>query len=381
MSEQPKKSEIAELTGLRGLAALLIIINHLVLVLPCIRKTDLCYYTTQCGVFGMSLFFVLSGIVIYYNYADRLLSSPGLGIRQFLLARFARLYPLYFVFILSFFIVNLFRYPELAARHISSLPLFLAGLQSWIYGYIDGTEIVYLQAEANISWSISTEFALYFLFVPVVFVLGKLDARKALGLFAMVFVLRFVFLHVVYGLDFPGEWLDKVFPGHPDAVWAYLVYRSPIGRFFEFLSGCAIAGLYLNLQGRSPGRPWVVFSYCAWFLSAAIVVCIVFKLFSFSLWDHTMITPCVMLFCLGLPALGGRILRWRPLVFLGEVSYSAYLLHIVFVILLHYGGSNWHSITGTLIGFVVLTYVTAFLAYRYFEMPARRAIRKFFMGK
>ena len=59
------RPNIPELTGLRGLAALFIIINHLVLVLPFIKDTKLCYYTTQCGVAGMSLFFILSGIVIF----------------------------------------------------------------------------------------------------------------------------------------------------------------------------------------------------------------------------------------------------------------------------------------------------------------------------
>ena len=107
---------------------------------------------------------------------------------------------------------------------------------------------------------------------------------------------------------------------------------------------------------------------------------VLFKMFSFPLWDHTMIAPIFMLFCLGLPCLGAKLLRCRFLLFLGDVSYSAYLLHIVFVILIHYGGRNWDSIVGTLFGYVIFTYVTAYFCYRYFETSMRRIVRDFFMN-
>lgn len=42
---------------------------------------------------GMTLFFVLSGFVIHYNYHVHLRAAGGY--RQFAIARFARLYPLY----------------------------------------------------------------------------------------------------------------------------------------------------------------------------------------------------------------------------------------------------------------------------------------------
>jgi peptidoglycan/LPS O-acetylase OafA/YrhL len=45
----------------------------------------------------MSLFFVLSGFVIQYNYGPRFTADgEAKASRSFLLARFARLYPLYF---------------------------------------------------------------------------------------------------------------------------------------------------------------------------------------------------------------------------------------------------------------------------------------------
>lgn len=369
---------IPELTGLRGLAALFIIINHLVLVLPCIRKTALCYYTTQCGMAGMSLFFILSGIVICYNYAEKIRANPVPAIKAFFVARFARLYPLYIVFILGFFVWNVFRYPELLLRHVSSLPIFLAGMQSWLYGYIDGTEIIYHQQEANISWSISTEFALYFAFIPLVFLLGRTTWKKGVAVVCAAFVGRLLFIYVVYGLEWPTAWMDSLFPGHPDAAWAYLVYHSPVGRLFEFVFGCGIAMIYRHVQENGVGRRAKAASLLSWYAALMLLVMVCGKFLSFPLWDHTVITPISMLFCLGLPCLGAEFLCGKVFNFLGEVSYSAYLLHIVFVILLRYGGSNCYSIAGTLAGFVVFTYSAAYLSWKYLEVPARRALKNLF---
>src|SRR6185437_10634847 len=46
------------------------------------------------GYTGVSLFFVLSGFILAYNYLDKDLSWRG-GARFFLIARFARIYPVY----------------------------------------------------------------------------------------------------------------------------------------------------------------------------------------------------------------------------------------------------------------------------------------------
>jgi peptidoglycan/LPS O-acetylase OafA/YrhL len=84
--------KIAPLTGLRGIAAYAVLIAHAVDAsvsgrgLPHSIAVGLAY-------FGMSLFFVLSGFVICYNYENKVLSPYGRW--QFFGARFARLFPMY----------------------------------------------------------------------------------------------------------------------------------------------------------------------------------------------------------------------------------------------------------------------------------------------
>jgi peptidoglycan/LPS O-acetylase OafA/YrhL len=92
-----RQGDIPSLTGLRGVAACSVLLAHAIdtafvyepMVLP---------ITGRIAYFGMSLFFVLSGFVIHYNYSDLFNSEPlKTALSRFFLARFARLYPLYAV--------------------------------------------------------------------------------------------------------------------------------------------------------------------------------------------------------------------------------------------------------------------------------------------
>src|SRR5579875_379384 len=93
------KTEIKALTGLRFIASYSIVVAHFWSLTtfgdaPRFNATFLSF-----AFFGMSLFFTLSGFVIYYNYADAFHRRPfGEALRSFAVARFARIYPLFFFF-------------------------------------------------------------------------------------------------------------------------------------------------------------------------------------------------------------------------------------------------------------------------------------------
>lgn len=60
------KKMIDELTGLKGIAALFVLFNHILLVTPILRKSCLNNFFGTSGLIGMSLFFILSGFVQVY---------------------------------------------------------------------------------------------------------------------------------------------------------------------------------------------------------------------------------------------------------------------------------------------------------------------------
>lgn len=93
-----KPAHIPSLTPLRGIAAVLVIIYHTDSLLRAQHLGRLVYGTGffARGYLWVDFFFVLSGFIITHVYGDwftpRISAAP---LRNYLLARFARLYPLY----------------------------------------------------------------------------------------------------------------------------------------------------------------------------------------------------------------------------------------------------------------------------------------------
>ena len=101
--------QIPALTGLRFFAAACILTEHAGAWLAQFTNSDVNKYLTVWGIFGMPLFFVLSGFVIHYNYRRLFLSrTAARATCEFAAARFARLFPLYMcLLIVSFCADNL----------------------------------------------------------------------------------------------------------------------------------------------------------------------------------------------------------------------------------------------------------------------------------
>src|SRR5262245_36843058 len=93
-------SRIEELDALRGLAALFVVVFHCAMFRP---QADYGFYL---GITGVDLFFIISGFVIFMSLEN---SKSG---NSFLVSRFIRLFPIYWVIatltFLVYFFLNLF---------------------------------------------------------------------------------------------------------------------------------------------------------------------------------------------------------------------------------------------------------------------------------
>ena len=74
VAKSPERREIAALTGLRFVAALLVVISHFPQIVPIDRLHNT---LVQQGAAGVTIFFVLSGFVLTYNYAGTFGASSG----------------------------------------------------------------------------------------------------------------------------------------------------------------------------------------------------------------------------------------------------------------------------------------------------------------
>ena len=266
-----KRAEIPGLTGLRFVAAISVAIAHgadQVLKLQD-APFHLTFWLPQLAGFGMSLFFVLSGFVIHYNYRLAVTTEGPRGLSGFFWARFARLYPLY-LFVILIDVVLGRKLSDYMAGHnddfldvLRALPYYLSFTQSWLYKPFDGASLIYVTGvNSSLTWSISTEWFFYLAY-PAVAAILLLVKRPFSALIASFFwsifwtaLVIFIYQHEPH-LD---TWATKHYGaiaglahGTQDSFFRWLMYFSPYLRIGEFILGCLISQLYILLQHKSPG--------------------------------------------------------------------------------------------------------------------------------
>ena len=185
---------ILNLTGIRGCAALWVVLFHF--------RNDIYEATNYLdqfkpilnrGYFGVDLFFCLSGFILGYvylsNYLENRLSRSRI-VKDFFIKRFARLYPVYLsttvaAYLLYFLaIISGHEFHTNSSSNFSALNLAknLFGVQAWAgSASLNGP-----------SWSVSVEFFAYLVFPIVVFYFLKTNElllRKGLILFLSSFVI------------------------------------------------------------------------------------------------------------------------------------------------------------------------------------------------
>jgi peptidoglycan/LPS O-acetylase OafA/YrhL len=166
-----RASKFPVLDGMRGVAALLVVTRH-----NLIYWGDLPFFHSYLAV---DLFFILSGFVISHAYGRKLdegrLSSAG-----FMLVRWIRLYPLYFLAALLGFVVALARPTHLHSPPVWTLSRSLALMLFFLPSRVPGNVGLFpLDAPA---WSLFFEMLVNVLFALT---LGRLRGRRLLAFVAL----------------------------------------------------------------------------------------------------------------------------------------------------------------------------------------------------
>jgi peptidoglycan/LPS O-acetylase OafA/YrhL len=383
----PVHPHIASLDGLRFIAAGTVLFSHgYFYILLSQQNSGITAYNAPfvaLANIGMTLFFVLSGFVIHYNYGSSV-SLPG-GIRAFFVARFARLYPLFLlVFVIS--TVEAFRTTDGKVDNLGPLPLFLTFTQSWwfwVFGDRPASE-AYSNA-TGLMWSLSTEAFFYVSYPLLAPLLRRLAGTRLVVIGSLVALIGACLAYEL--TEFRGylnNWA-ALYTGNPVAAHDFshwLIYNSPWIRIFEFLIGALTAQFVMTTKAE-PARAMVVGAVAL----AVIVIAQVYTNVRLMALSGS-ITTCVagaFGVVMGASAVKGqvfsRLLSNRWMVFGGEASYSLYLLHYwVMHNLGHRLADNQPLVTRVVL-FVVLmlvAVVVARISYLVYERPMIRIVRRFF---
>lgn len=399
------KQHIAPLTGLRFIAAALVCLAHIVpYVVP-----GLDLKVSELAAEGMTLFFVLSGFVIHYNYSASLSENPGRGLYHFFVSRFARLYPLYF-FCLCLDLIKLYGYSTLPGSLNESIPYYVTLTQSWIYKPIDAHSLIYqFGLMPSVSWSVSTEWFFYLTYPLIGY--GILKSKKIntkvsilLALFILIPFLIFLSYHYQAAINHyaiakygPIAGLDH----YQDSFYRWLIYFSPYSRITEFIVGCLTASIYMQVSAKRPSKKEERMGFMA--LIVALLGLVIAHYFIF-LPNHSIpslawvitLHQCfgfapfmaVIIFCSArYDNYFSRFLSHPTIQLGGEMSYSVYLLHMPI-------GEAFSRdaalVTSFIVGmadlsrlFIALLSIlgAALISYRLIEVPSRRMIRKYLLIK
>jgi len=398
-----RQPQIPALTGLRFFAAAFILVEHAATWLAQFTNSDVNKYFAVLGVYGMPLFFVLSGFVIHYNYR-RLFTSGSIARAtcEFAAARFARLAPLYFCLLfVSFFADNLIAKAHgdlaLMARIVA---YYVTLTQSWWYVVYDNKLLI--NWIFGLSWSISTEMFFYAAFVAVVFIILLIRRANTAILAAISYALV-----VMCILAVSAHYLDVIFsmgrryiPNYippdrlVDSFYFWLFYFSPYVAVFEFFMGCAAANVIMLIKHRTVSSFEGRLASIALAVTMLFLVAVYFQrlgaihlggidVYLYHLDNNFMCAPAfafVMFYVSRYDSRLSRALSLPIIIALGDMSYSVYLLHTwTFSVFFHHPvelnllwGIDAILRIAAAIG---LTTVTAYATYRLIEVPSRGWLR------
>jgi peptidoglycan/LPS O-acetylase OafA/YrhL len=406
-----RDSDIPSLTGLRFVAALSVVLAHCSnTILQYDPPTAVNGWIARLGPFGMTLFFVLSGFVVHYNYRFLAVTQGWAGFGTFLWARFARLYPL-FLLMLGFDI--LFGHPlfDFMAGNadgfmnvLRSMPYYLLFMQSWAYVVFDEHSLIdVVGGNINLSWSISTEWFFYLVYPLIAWLV--LRARRPVIILAVILGWSLLWGGLASVVDGRGPALDSWAVAHYGAVAGvndggqipftfWLEYFSPYLRIGEFILGCLTAQLYLQLRDRAVTGQEQAIGMVLLTVGIASVPLIIFLSISAehgtpllsSLRYNYGLAPSVSLILFSAARYENvisRLLQGRLLVALGEASYSIYLTHVFIFIFI--SGYVTRALPAAIpsIGYLILRLVFAVSLiclislglHAVVEVPARRWLR------
>lgn len=394
------KHHLVALDGLRFLAAFSILFGHAWTTI--IQFKDYPAISSAGGIvslFGMPLFFVLSGFVIHYNYSNLFATMrPKWAIWEFLGARFARLYPLFLAAVFAgYSIEGIFLWLGHYDFAFALLTLHNLSLtQSWFYETMFGKLTLYFGF--GMGWSISTEWFFYIAFIAFVIPLTRqTNSRRVLVISAIYTALVIIFLTLIRTIvSRVGVHLHAFETGPYSFAW-WFYYFSPYVRVWEFGLGCLAAQLYLLARNeKASARSHIIGSFIANLAVCILIISAVFYFINPTFPAARAIRHLIENFGLGIPIAllvfcvarypirVSTLLRSRPLVLLGERSYSIYATHVLMVIL--FARTQKEMLTPltfaeAFIRFcivVALTFLLASATYRLIEVPGRVKLRAFF---
>jgi peptidoglycan/LPS O-acetylase OafA/YrhL len=301
-ASNPRQShKIPALTGIRGLAAVWVVVFHFyptvasLLALPARSRVPV----VRDGFLAVDLFFELSGFVLSLSYAERFERHFAANLRSFALARARRILPLHWA-MLGVLVVLVTCFPDHwwgpGPFTPGSLIAAAALVQNWTYRAASSWN--------HPAWSLSAEWLAYILFPLLAYAMARSPG----------------FLTTVVAAIASLMALDVVILARHSLTLDHVGVTGIVRCVCEFTAG-ALLWKALNVERlRAGGNAWACAGAALFVVAVAIPMLQLAAPFAFA----SLIVACALRSRLAHGFFGNPVV-----VFLGEVSFSIYLTHAI----------------------------------------------------
>ncbi len=348
MNRDNNVKPIDQLTGLRAFLALWVVTRHLFHPYDNGVFIDfgMRFPLFDRGYLGVDGFFILSGFILAYNYAN----GRALDYRAFLGARFARVYPVHFVTLLAavalIFVKQFVLHKHVIGTGQTTYPALAANvvlLNAWSFNFVTGWN--------DVAWSVSAEWFAY-VFFPVFVMLAPARNRIVSGALLVVPAAALAMLEWKsgYALSLPGG-LARLIPEFYAGVLIFQLRRA--SAFSALPRALGLAALGVVALGIIIER------------DALTVVGLGMLIYALSS-DADFIAP---------------LLARGAIVYLGEVSYCLYMVQRFPMEAISLARKSSHLLGAIpqsvqLVFFLAILLVLSHLTHQFVELPGRMRLRR-----
>ena len=357
-----KSKYLPSIDSLRALAVLAVIIYHV----------DVNYLPG--GFLGVDLFFVLSGYLISSLIIKEYRKTGSLNLYNFYIRRARRLLPaVYFMITVGLVVMVLFNEVLLRKSHLDAIFGYIYSSNWWyIFHKLDYFDSFGAQSPFKHLWSLAIEEQFYMIF-PLLFLLVNRKKKSKDG----TYKLNKNFLYVVLGLILVSLIAHILLF---DINNISRIYFGTDTRAFSLLVGVVGAILYPmeRLHAKVTPQQNMLYSVVSLVSIATLITVMIYTSeYNTLLYRGGFLLVAILGLIVIISSgkqhtLMSRLLSFKPVVFIGKISYSLYLWHFLVLVLTtpvsEIGNPNIYFV----ILRVILTFVVAIVSYVFVETPIRK---------
>lgn len=326
-------AKLSNLQGLRFYAFMLIFLNHSYGYLGISKVFDF-------GARGVEIFFVLSGFLVAYNYADKDLDSSLKGSLIYMLRKVKKFYVLHIITFVCFFITPLRHFingsmsVQETNKFMLDTVLNITLLKSWYFPSAFSFN--------GVTWFLSTILLAYLLVPKLVAVFKNKSAVYCVISFLVLICVKFIL--DTYGYRFPHHFK------------AFSLYTNPAYRFMDFLLGyifyTAISRSHSLNNEKSKG-----------FLALIIPLAYIGTCFIFDrIWlpaEYLLLT----LLLVYILTVRNDVIEFAFVVALGNISFELYILHSVVLKYMPKLSNILHITNHKILSWMIALFVTIAISF------------------